>query len=93
MNWNTNRELSSFEKDITTIRKHGYKPIAVCQMYFEDTFVFETDEEAKEAFDELEKGNKVQGWWYGKKDFLKTVEEYETKSSIGEGTKVKIYWL
>lgn len=91
-NFNTDRELSTFDEPLAIIRKHGFKPIAVAQMYFEDTFVFETEEESVEAFEKLEniEESEVQGWWYGREEFLKYVEEYERED---DGSKVLIYWL
>ena len=87
-----NRKLSSFKKDINIIKKHGFNPIAVTQMMFEETFVFETEDEATKAHSMLEncKGkSKVVGWWYGKEYYLKTVKDYEEKM----GCKVLTYWL
>lgn len=94
--YNHDRTLKEFQKSINKIKKVGFNPIAVTQMYFEDTFVFETDAEAKLAYetledrDDLKQSQYVIGWWRGKKDFLNEVEEYEAQS---EGIKVKIYWL
>lgn len=96
MRYNHHRPLKDFKKDIEIIRNAGFKPIAVTQMYFEDTFVFETDEEADEAYTKLERdenGNEMDlvcGWWHGKEDFKKEVEKYESKEGA---SKVKIYWL
>ena len=62
-------------------------------MMFEDTFVFETDEESTEAYNLLEVSeraddNFVIGWWYGREEFLEEVSDYEKG-----GSKVLIYWL
>jgi len=67
--YNTNRTLESFNESLNIIKEHGFNPIAVAQMYFEDTFVFETEEEANKAHSKLEniEKSKVVGWWYGKK--------------------------
>ena len=46
MKYNHDRPLSDFQDDINKLKASGYNPIAVSQMYFEDTFVFETNEEA-----------------------------------------------
>jgi len=91
MKYNHNRELSDFQEDINLIKENGFNPIAVTQMYLEDVFVFETNEEAKHAYETLEKTTtpKVIGWWYGKDDFIKYVEVYQNEYN----KKVKIFWL
>jgi hypothetical protein len=91
MKYNHNQKVLDFQDDINIILKAGFKPIAVSQLYLEDTFVFETSAEAKSAYNLLENSSspKLFGWWYGKKDFLKTVEEYENEYKI----KVLIHWL
>jgi hypothetical protein len=95
--YNHDRTLSDFQNSIDIIIKAGFKPIAVTQMYLEDTFVFKTSEEANKAYKTLERGDnekfigKVVGWWYGEDDFKKTVEEYETENN--GYSKVKIYYI
>ena len=88
--YNHNRELDSFTEQIEIIKNAGFKPIGVSQMYFEDTFIFETNKEAKEAYNKLELNNLVSGYWYGKDDFNKEVLDYENNDGY---SKVKIYWL
>jgi 4-amino-4-deoxy-L-arabinose transferase-like glycosyltransferase len=91
--YNHDRTLEEFQSQLKIIENAGFKPIAVSQLYFEDTFVFETSKEANEAFNLLEKNkpSEVIGWWYGKDDFLQTVKEYETDN---EGySKVLIHWI
>jgi hypothetical protein len=95
MNWNHNRSVEDFRKQISILRKHGYNPIAVSQMICEDVFVFETPEEAQRAAQELEfnddeSKNKLQAWWYGRDEFLITVQEYEEQ---WPDCKVLIHWL
>jgi len=97
MKFNHDRMLSDFQSNIDKLKENGFNPIAVSQMYFEDTFVFETEEEAKKAFQqfEIDENEKwigdISGWWYGKEDFIKTVKEYETEN---DGySKVLIHWL
>jgi len=97
MKFNHDRTLSDFQSNIDKLKENGFNPIAVSQMYFEDTFVFETEEEAKKAFQqfEIDENEKwigdISGWWYGKEDFIKTVKEYETEN---DGySKVLIHWL
>lgn len=94
--YNHDRPLSDFEPQLKILREHGFTPIAVTQMLLEDTFVFKTSKEAKEAYNKLEKDQEditkmVIGWYYGKKEFLKEVKRYETDN---EGfSKVLVYWL
>ena len=97
MKFNHDRMLSEFQSDIDKLKENGFNPIAVSQMYFEDTFVFETEEEAKKAYQqfEIDENEKwigdISGWWYGKEDFIKTVKEYESEN---DGySKVLIHWL
>lgn len=95
MKYNHKNTLSDFEESLDKIRKEGFNPIAVSQLYLEYTFVFETDEEATNAYMKLERdkeGNwigEVVGWWHGKEDFIKEVEKYENEYK----SKVLIYWL
>lgn len=93
MKYNHDRPLSSFQKDIGLLRKAGFKPIAVSQMYLEDVFVFKTDKEAHAAYKLFEDDNNYQiiGWWYGEKAFIKEVALYE-KENNGYA-KVMIHWL
>lgn len=92
-NENNHLGIEYFQESLDILKINGFKPIAVTQMFFEETFVFETDEEATAAFEKFEKfgtgTREIMGWWYGKDNFLKTVEEYEKDFD----TKVKIYWL
>lgn len=97
VHYNHKRDLKSFEQELDLIRSNGFNPIGVSQMMMEDTFIFETDEEAEKAFELLEKnrrgkgsGKKVVGWWYGKDSFLKEKEKYENEYS---DTTVLVHWL
>ena len=93
MKYNHDREVQDFQEQINIIRNAGFKPIAVSQMYFEDTFVFEKSDEANKAYKQLEDcdDTKVVGWWYGKGDFEKAVKEYENEN---DGySKVRVHWL
>jgi hypothetical protein len=93
--YNHYTELSEFDDDLKILREHGYSPIAVSQLYFEFTFVFNTKEEATRAYRQFERDKdecwigEIASWWYSKKDFLKKVEKYESDKEY----KVKIYWL
>jgi hypothetical protein len=92
LNFNHDRPLSDFEKQLDIIKQHGFNPIAVTQLYFEDTFVFKTRKEANLAYKTLEKPkpSKVVGWWYGIHDFVKEIKEYESEDGA---SKVLIHWL
>jgi hypothetical protein len=59
----------------------GLKPVGYSVVLLEDTWVFETDEEAHSAFKmlegkELEDGTLICGWWYGKKEFIEMMPTY-----------------
>lgn len=96
--YNHKRPLSDFCGALCEIQMAGFNPIAVTQLYFEDTFVFSTDVEALNAYKEMEENKarprykRVVGWWLGLKDFKESVRIYETMSSFAP-IKVKIYWL
>lgn len=93
MKYNHIKEKQDFQEQINIIKSAGFKLIAVSQLYLEDTFVFESPEEANKAYMQLEVCNdaKVFGWWYGKEDFERTVKEYETEN--GGDSKVCVYWF
>ena len=97
MKFNHNRPLSDFQNDINKLKANGYNPIAISQISFEDTFVFETKEEATKAYRQFERDEEekwigeIVGWWCSKEDFEKTVKEYETEN---DGySKVLTHWL
>lgn len=97
MKYNHDRPLSDFDQQLLLILEAGFKPIAVSQIYFEDTFVFKTTEEAEKAYRILERDaneqwiGKVVCWWHGEQDFKEEVEKYEREN---DGyCKVLIYWL
>lgn len=90
MKYNHKYPLSTFQNQIDIIRENGFKPIAVTQFYLEDTFVFETEEEAYKAYLKLEKSkNIIRGWWYGKDEFEQEIKQYE----IDFKHKVKVFWF
>ena len=93
MKYNHDKKIKDFQEQIDIIKQAGFNPIAVSQMYFEDTFVFETKEEASKAYKLLDNtiNSKVIGWWYSKKDFLNEVKEYETENN--GYSKVLVHWL
>ena len=89
MNFNHDKELSDSQAAIDIIRHHGFEPIAVTQMYFEEVFVFKIDSEAQMAYELLEvQLEEVTGWWYEKEEFMSEVEQYEKNGSM-----VKVFWL
>lgn len=76
--YNCIRTLESFEEPLKIIKEHGYKPIAVAQMYFEDVFIFETKDEAEKARQELDMDKAiVGGYWWDKPTFLQQAEKYK----------------
>lgn len=96
MEYNHDRPVSDFKEDIDKLKSKGFNPIAVTQMYLEDTYVFETNEEATKAYHLFERDEnndwigEMFGWWYGREEFMKTVEEYENND---DNLKVLIHWL
>lgn len=95
VHYNHKRTLESFQRSLDIIRSNGFDPIGVSQIMLEDTFIFETDEEAEKAFNILEKegdpsGKKIVGWWYGKESFFEEKKRYEEQ---WEDTTVLVHWL
>lgn len=88
------RRPSHYPKlEIDLLRMAGFDPIGFCKMTCEDTFIFESKEDAFQAFNFFEKNPQtkviIQGWWYGKAQFLEALSEYETEN----GYKVQVTWL
>ena len=56
---------------LNIIREAGFNPIGICGYACEETFLFNTQEEATKAYNTLERDEngyfigKVMGWWYG----------------------------
>jgi hypothetical protein len=101
MIYNHDRPLSDFDEPLALIREAGFNPIGVTFFMFEDVFIFETKEEATQAYHVLEQAypidgesrwiGEVVGWWYGKKKIKKMMQEY---SSINDHKKaILVYWL
>jgi tRNA nucleotidyltransferase/poly(A) polymerase len=94
-NWNHTRPLTDFTNEIKILHDNGFRPIGVSQMLFEDTFIFDTPEEANEAYNTLERTiegewiGKVVGWFYGKDAFIKAANDYEKENNC----KVLTHWL
>ena len=80
--WNTDKSYS-----LKLLNEAEYFPIGICYLACEGTFIFKTEKEAQKAWKSRILG--YEGWWYGKKNFLKYLEEHERDFE----TKVKIYWL
>lgn len=75
---------------LETIRLNGFNPIAITQMMLEETFVFNTLQEANQAFEKLEKElNLVSGFWFSMVDFEIAYNEYITDMNYSP----KIYYL
>ncbi len=89
--YNHDVSKEEFTPIIEAIKKYGFNPIAVSQMYLEFVFVFNTHEEATKAYNLIELSedeNSPVGFWYGKNEFLNEVNDYEKG-----GRAVLIYWL
>lgn len=84
MKYNHNRSLCDFTDSVNKIRQKGFNPLYVTQMYFEDIFVFETNEEAIKAYEALntKSDDDVIGFWYGLKQFQELVLEYELEGYL-----------
>lgn len=80
MKYNHNRPLASFEDVLAIVKQHGFKPIAVSQIYMEDAFIFETEQESKLAYNTLK--NIVEAWWYSKENFTKACDDYKQKFGV-----------
>ena len=93
--YNHDRPLSDFQHSIDKIKTAGFNPIGVTQIFFKDTFIFNTKEEALNAYQKLERDldrkNRIIGYWYGKDEFDKTVRDYE--ESCEGFIKVYIHWI
>ncbi len=72
------------------LREHGLNPIAITQLYLEETFVFNTPEEADKGYELLEKElSLVSGWWYDKEKFTEVYDAYCVEMDYSP----KIYYL
>lgn len=71
---------------IKLLKDAGYKPLAICSYYGEETFFFETAEEAIKAYEEMEvtKGL-VCGWFH----IVEEIDELEQP----DGSKIKVEWI
>jgi hypothetical protein len=71
--------------DLTAMKNAGFNLIAYSVMMCEDTFYFETENEAEKAFQYFEGGpnatREYSGWWYCVDDIEKNIKDY--KKEIG----------
>ena len=69
----------------------GFKPIGMTVMMGEETFIFKSSEEAKEAWARF----MPDGWWYGFSDFIDAEKRYlKDLSDIGIHDKqLNILWF
>ncbi|PIZ50419.1 hypothetical protein COY27_07090 [Candidatus Woesearchaeota archaeon CG_4_10_14_0_2_um_filter_33_13] len=94
--YNIDKDYSYFKNEVDILMKNGFKPIMVCQMLFEPTFVFKTEEESKLAYEKLELNESISikerviGWFYGEKEFIKEVKRYENILSVNKGQQIKV---
>lgn len=71
---------------IKLLKENGHKPLAICSCYGEETFFFETAEEAKIAYEEMEvEKGLVCGWFY-------SVEEIDNLENP-DGSKIEVRWI
>lgn len=71
---------------IKLLKDAGYKPLAICSYYGEETFFFETEEEAKKAYEEMEENKgSVCGWFHSAEDIDKLEQP--------DGSKIKVEWI
>ena len=80
--YNTDKSYS-----LKLLNDDGYFPIGIATIACEESFIFKTEKEADIAWKSRVLGN--EGWWYGKRNFLKYLEEYQKDMK----TEVKIYWI
>lgn len=75
----------------------GYNPIAITIMICEETFIFETEEEAIEAHKVFEMDPNpsiIQGFWYGEEKFHEAWKDYINEGyKDNESEAPKVYWL
>ena len=73
--------------DILKIKNAGFNIVAYSVMIVEGTYIFETSEDAKNAFDKFENcegPSTIQGWWYDADNFFnKYFPEYVEKNKTG----------
>lgn len=71
---------------VKLLKDAGYKPLAICSYYGEETFFFETAEEAKRAYKDMEVEKRlVCGWFH-------SVEEIDNLENP-DGSKIEVRWI
>lgn len=80
-------ERKRFEKmDFEPMRKAGFNPIAYSVMICEDTFYFNTKEEAKNAYEYFEGGknatHEYEGWFYSIDEVESNNEFYRKEINV-----------
>ena len=84
------------EATLNKMGKADFYPVGFARMGGEDTFIFQTSEEAKKAYHHFERNEKgewigdIVGWWYGKEAWPETVDWYR-KNVMDE--EVSVFWL
>ena len=68
---------------IKLLKDAGYKPLAICSYYGEETFFFETAEEAKKAYEEMEVEERLVCGWFHSVDEIDNLEN-------PDGSKIKV---
>ncbi|QQR76944.1 hypothetical protein IPJ63_01650 [Candidatus Nomurabacteria bacterium] len=89
---NIPQDLRKYYFDLEVLKTHDYKPVAVTTMMCENTFVFETEDEAIRAFEQFEKhpsGEYISGWWYSRESFDSSIKEYAKEV----GYDPKVIWF
>lgn len=88
--WNTPTSYS-----IAQLIERGFNPIGITTMLCEETFIFETEDEMKQAHQQcqVEEGV-VDGWWYSRTEFYKARKEYVEKFYNGkESDAPHVFWF
>lgn len=71
---------------IKLLKDNNHNPLAICSYYGEETFFFETAEEAKKAYEEMEENKRsVCGWFH-------SVDEID-KLEHPDGSKIEVEWV
>jgi len=94
-------KINHYNNILKILYKYNHYPIGITTMMCEDTFIFDSKEEASKGFKEMEsneriaKGvNCVQGWWYGKSEWPKVREEYIEKAyDREEDDAPSVHWI
>ena len=92
--------MEDYQKQIVEkLRKAGFNPVGIGMMGLEDTFIFETDEEATRAnhqFERAENGRwigEIEGWWYGREEAVKILAEYNEMYDENDTYPTSFIWL